>query len=79
MSGAGHDRIVLEPAVLAGRPVIRGTRLSVEYVVGLLAGGWTEADIVANYPGLSHEDVQACLAHDRDRLRTTVQSAPLSS
>jgi len=64
-----QERIVLDPAILAGKPVIRGTRLSVEFVIGLLADGWGEADIVANYPGLSHEDVLACLAYARDRLR----------
>jgi uncharacterized protein (DUF433 family) len=69
MGTAADDRIVLDPAVLVGKPVIRGTRLSVEFVVGLLADGWSEADIVANYPGLSHEDVLACLAYTRDRLQ----------
>ena len=64
-----QERIVLDPAILAGKPVVRGTRLSVEFVIGLLADGWGEADIVANYPGLSHEDVLACLAYARDRLR----------
>lgn len=63
------DRIALNPAVLAGKPVIRGTRLSVEFIIGLLADGWTEADIVSNYPSLGHEDVIACLAYARDRLR----------
>ncbi len=56
-----QDRIVLAPAVLAGKPVVRGTRLSVEFVIGLMADGWNEADILANYPGLSHEDIAACL------------------
>lgn len=64
-----QERIVLDPAVLAGKPVIRGTRLSVEFVIGLLADGWGESDIIANYPGLSHEDVLACLGYARDRLR----------
>lgn len=64
-----QDRIVIDAAVVAGKPVIRGTRLSVEFVIGLMADGWSEADIVANYPGLSHEDVLACLAYARDRLR----------
>jgi uncharacterized protein (DUF433 family) len=64
-----QERIVLDPAILAGKPVVRGTRLSVEFVIGLLADGWGEADIVANYPGLSHEDVLACLAYARDRLK----------
>jgi len=44
-------RIALDPEVLAGKPVVRGTRLSVEFVIGLMADGWSEADILANYPG----------------------------
>lgn len=63
-------RIVLDSAVLAGKPVIRGTRLSVDFVIGLLADGWTEADILRNYPGISHDDVAACLAYARDVLRS---------
>jgi len=54
-------RIVLDPAVLSGKPVIRGTRLSVEFVIGLMADGWSEPDILQNYPGLSHDDLAACL------------------
>ena len=57
-----HPRIVLDPRVLAGKPVIRGTRLSVEFIIGLMADGWSEADIVSNYPGITHEDIIACLA-----------------
>ena len=64
------ERIVLDPAVLAGKPVVRGTRLSVEFIIGLMADGWSEADIVANYPGLSREDVTACLAYARDLLQS---------
>ena len=63
-------RIVLDPAVLAGKPVVRGTRLSVDFVIGLMADGWTEPDILRNYPGLSHDDVAACLAYARDLLRS---------
>lgn len=59
-------RIVLDPKVLAGKPVIRSTRLAVEFVLGLLADGWGEADILANYPGLTHDDIIACLAYARD-------------
>lgn len=69
MTAVRHDRIVLDPAILAGKPVIRGTRLSVEFVIGLLADGWSEADIAGNYPGIGHDDVLACLAYARDRLR----------
>ena len=64
-----EDRIVVEPKVLVGKPVIKGTRLAVEFIVDLLAQGWTEADILKNYPGLVHEDIQACLAYARDLLR----------
>ena len=59
-------RIVLDPAVLGGKPIVAGTRLSVEFVLGLLADGWTEADIMSNYPGLSRTDIFACLAYARD-------------
>jgi uncharacterized protein (DUF433 family) len=60
--------ITLDPTVLAGKPVIRGTRLAVEFVIGLLADGWGEAEILANYPGLTREDILACLAYARDAL-----------
>ncbi|MDO8398520.1 MAG: DUF433 domain-containing protein [Bradyrhizobium sp.] len=63
-----HPRISRSSDVLAGKPVIRGTRLSVEFVIGLLADGWTEADILTNYPDVSHDDVIACLAYARDKL-----------
>ena len=62
-------RIVLDPAVLSGKPIIRGTRLSVDFVLGLMADGWTEPDILRNYPGVSHE-LAACLAYARDALRS---------
>ena len=54
--------------MLTGKPVIRGTRLSVEFVIGLLADGWSEADILHNYPGITHDDVAACLGYARDIL-----------
>jgi uncharacterized protein (DUF433 family) len=60
------DRIVVNEAVLAGKPIVRGTRLSVEQVLGHLAAGWSIADILANYPTLKSEDVAACLAYARD-------------
>ena len=65
---AEHERITLDPKVLAGKPVIRGTRLAVEFVIGLMADGWTEADILSNYPGITREDIIACLAYARDTL-----------
>ena len=63
-------RIVLDPAVLAGKPVVRGTRLSVDFIIGLLADGWSEVDILRNYSGLTHDDVAACLAYARDVLNS---------
>jgi uncharacterized protein (DUF433 family) len=63
-----HPRIALAPDILAGKPVIRGTRLSVEFIIGLMAEGWTEADILANYAGITHDDIIACLAYARDTL-----------
>jgi uncharacterized protein (DUF433 family) len=64
------DHIVLDPAILAGKPVVRGTRLSVEFIIGLMADGWNGADIIANYPGLSREDIAACLNYARDLLHS---------
>jgi uncharacterized protein (DUF433 family) len=63
-----HPRISLAPDVLAGKPVINGTRLSVEFIIGLMADGWNEADIMANYPGVTRDDILACLAYARDTL-----------
>jgi uncharacterized protein (DUF433 family) len=65
---AEHPRITLDPDILTGKPVVRGTRLAVEFLIGLLADGWTEAEITANYPGVTHEDVLACLAYAREIL-----------
>jgi len=58
-----QERIAVDPEVLTGKPVVRGTRLAVEFIVDLLAQGWSEADILHNYPGLTHEDVLACLGY----------------
>lgn len=60
--------IAVDPAVLAGKPVVRGTRLSVEFIIGLLAEGWSEPEITQNYPGITREQIQACLAYAKDRL-----------
>ena len=48
-----HPRIVLDPAILDGKPIVRGTRLSVEHLIGLMAEGWCQAEILADYPGLA--------------------------
>jgi uncharacterized protein (DUF433 family) len=63
-----HSRITLDPKVLTVKPVILGTRLSVEFIIGLMADGWSEDDILANYPGITLDDIIACLAYARDAL-----------
>ena len=57
-----HDHIHSDPSVLMGKPVIRGTRLSVEFLLGLLAEGWTERDVLENYPQISSEELRAVFA-----------------
>ena len=64
-----QDRIVADADVLAGKPVVRGTRLAVEFIIVLLAQGWSEADILENYPGLSTQDIRACLHYANDVVR----------
>jgi uncharacterized protein (DUF433 family) len=54
-------RISINPKVMLGKPVIRGTRLTVEFILGMLAQGDTIEDILLEYPGLVREDIQACL------------------
>lgn len=58
-----EGRIVIDPEILCGKPVIKGTRLAVEFIVGLLAQGWTASDILKNYPGVTQDDILACLAY----------------
>lgn len=65
-----EDRIVIDPKVLTGKPVIKGTRLAVEFVVGLLAQGWSESQIQENYPGITAEDIRACLQYASDVLKS---------
>jgi uncharacterized protein (DUF433 family) len=55
------DRISINPKVMVGKPVIRGTRLTVEYILGLLAHGTTIEEILGEYPGLVKDDIYACL------------------
>jgi len=57
------ERIIIDPEILTGKPVVKGTRLAVEFIVSLLGQGWSEADILQNYPGLTREDILACLSY----------------
>jgi uncharacterized protein (DUF433 family) len=65
-----RDRISLDASVLAGKPFIRGSRLAVDFIVGLLGQGWTEADILRNYPGITHDDIAACLQYASEILQS---------
>jgi len=57
------ERIIVDPEIMAGKPVIRGTRLAVEFILELLAAGQSENEILSNYPGLTKEDILACLSY----------------
>ena len=54
------DRIVLNPKIMVGKPVIRGTRLTVDFILNLLAHGATEKEILDEYKGLTQDDIRAC-------------------
>jgi uncharacterized protein (DUF433 family) len=66
------ERITLDPQVMVGKPVIRGTRLTVEYILNLLAHGASEAEILEEYEGLTREDIQACLLFAKHALGNTL-------
>jgi uncharacterized protein (DUF433 family) len=65
-----HDRIVVDPRILVGKPVIKGTRIAVEFVVELLANGWTTEQILHEYDHLTPEDIQACLGYASEVLKS---------
>jgi uncharacterized protein (DUF433 family) len=58
---AWEDRIAVDPAILTGKPTIKGTRIAVAFLVELVAEGWTTEEIVRNYPGIGVEDVRASI------------------
>ena len=66
------DRIVVDPRVMVGKPTVRGTRLTVEYILNLLAHGATESEILAEYDGLTRIDLQACLLFAAQSLQSTL-------
>lgn len=63
------ERIVSNPDVLLGKPTIRGTRLSVEFILERLADGWTEQQLLENYPRLTPEDLRAVFAYATESLK----------
>ncbi len=58
-----QDRITLDPKVLVGKPVVKGTRISVELIIESLGAGWSEQDIMRNYTHITHDDILACLQY----------------
>ncbi len=64
-----QDKITINPRILVGKPIIKGTRLAVEFIIELLAQGWSYDEILSNYPGITTEDIQACLLYALDMLR----------
>ena len=65
-------RITVDPKIMVGKPVIRGTRLTVEYILNLLAHGATVEEILQEYKGLTREDIQACILFATRALENTV-------
>lgn len=63
-----RERIELNPKVLVGKPVVKGTRLSVEFIITRLAQGATPDELVHNHPRLTREDILACLAYAAELL-----------
>ena len=68
----GKDRVVVDPRVLGGKPVIRGTRIPVYFILELLANGWSVDDILREYPHLTREDVLAAIRYAARVLREEV-------
>jgi len=64
-----QERIELNPEVLVGKPVVKGTRIAVEFIIELLGQGWTEAQVLENYPQLRHEDILAALRYTSELLK----------
>jgi uncharacterized protein (DUF433 family) len=64
-----RERIEINPDVLVGKPVIRGTRIAVELVIDLLARGYSKEQVLEQYDHITLEDIQACLAYASDTLR----------
>jgi len=64
-----RDRITSDPAVLVGKPVVKGTRISIELILGCLANGWTYEQILESYPHITREDILAALAFAAEMMR----------
>lgn len=72
----GNERIVVDPQILVGKPIIKGTRISVEFVLELLANGWTYEEILKEYPQLKKEDIQAAIRYSLEIIKDEKTYAP---
>jgi uncharacterized protein (DUF433 family) len=68
------ELIIVDPEVMAGKPIIKGTRLTVQYIIGLLAQGSTMEEIIQEYEGISYDDILACLCFASEMLENTTFS-----
>ena len=71
-----RDRIVSNPEILVGKPVIKGTRISVELILGQLANGWTFEQVLESYPNITREDILAALAFAAEHLHKKDTATP---
>lgn len=69
MPDPNDDRITIDPKILVGKPIIRGTRIAVEFLIDLLAEGWSNQQILSNYPHLTQDDITACLRYAGSMLK----------
>ena len=70
------DRISIDPMVCGGKPCIKGTRIWVSLILDLLASGMPEAELLAEYPGLKHDDILAAIAYGAEAARDRVIPVP---
>ncbi len=71
------DRVSIDPWVCGGKPCIKGTRIWVSLILDLLAGGTSEAEVLAEYPALTHDDVLAAIAYGSEAARERVIPVPI--
>ena len=72
-----RERIKVNPEVMTGKPVIKGSRLTVDHVIELLAEGWSTDQIGEEYPGITIEDVAACLAYESEVIKSEIRNPPV--
>ncbi|HJO81180.1 MAG: DUF433 domain-containing protein [SAR202 cluster bacterium] len=73
-----RERITADSSVMVGKPVVKGTRITVEFIIQLLGNGWSIEEILDNYPHISEEDIRACLLYTHDIVKT-VRGYPLKA